>query len=75
MHKITLLLIITLLFTPHLADAQGITGRVYDARSGEGLPFATIKFGEGGQGEVAGMDGKFTLPEGKWPWIEISCLG
>ncbi len=51
------------------------SGRVYDAASGEPLPFATIKFAESGQGIVAGMDGWFELPEGRFKWIEVSCLG
>ena len=50
-------------------------GRVYDAVSGEPIPFATIKFGEGRQGMVAGLDGRFELPEGEIKWIEVSCLG
>ena len=76
MHKKALLLIVILLHVSFLMMAQqASTGQVYDAATGERLPFATIKFGDSGKGEVAGLDGTFAIPTGNWSWIEVSCLG
>ena len=35
---------------------------VTDARTKEPIPFATIRFGDSGQGTVAGLDGHFCVP-------------
>ncbi len=66
-----------LLFFVHTAlfAQHANSGRIYDANSGEPVPFATIKFGETGRGVVAGLDGKFELPEADITSIEVSCLG
>ena len=75
MNSKTLIWILTLLSICAVVYGQEITGHIYDARSKEGLPFATIKFGNSGQGIVAGLDGRFTLPAGNKGMIEISHLG
>jgi hypothetical protein len=48
---------------------------VTDARTKEPIPFATIRFGDSGQGTVAGLDGQFQVPEGILGYIEVSSLG
>lgn len=54
------------------------TGQVFDATSLQPIPFATIRFGETGQGVVASLEGKFDIPApmaAKISWIEVSSLG
>ena len=63
-----------LALVPFWALAQ-VTGHVYDAKTRAGIPFATIKLGESGQGEIAALDGTFVIPAGNWSWIEITSLG
>ena len=75
MHKRVLILSICLLLVRSFLSAQQVNGHVFDAGSGQSLPFATIKFGESGQGEVSELDGTFIIPPGKWRWIEVTCLG
>jgi len=53
-------------------------GTIFNSETRDAVPFATVKFGNTGQGLIAGLDGKFEIPgtlEGKIDWIEISCLG
>lgn len=59
-------------------DAQLVlSSRVFDARTREPVPFATIKYGSGNQGVIAGLDGSFSLSAttGGVEQIEVSCLG
>ncbi len=60
---------------PCFLYAQERTWTVYDAGTREAVPFATIKFGDSGNGTVAGLDGRFELPAEKLDYIEISSLG
>ncbi len=63
---------------PMLALAQERQGRVFDAKTRDGLPFATVKFGSTGKGTVAGLDGRFEIPAdiaGIVSSIEITSLG
>lgn len=55
------------------AAAQNITGTVTDAKSGEPVPFANVRYESGG-GTQADTDGKFSLPfkAGK---IHVSMIG
>lgn len=58
--------------------ATTIKGIVYDAKSKEAVPFATIRFGNTGQGMVADLYGKFEIPEkyvAELPFIEVSGTG
>lgn len=75
MYKRVLILSICLLLVRSFLSAQQVKGHIFDAGSGQSLPFATIKFGESGQGEVSELDGTFAVPQGKWGWIEVTCLG
>ena len=69
-------LLLLLFFLQNVLYAQSVhSGRIFDAKSGEPIPFATVKFAETGRGVVAGLDGRFDLPENGIPWIEVSCLG
>ncbi len=60
-----------------LSAQQKYSGGVFDAKTKEPIPFATIKFGETGQGMVAGLDGSFGIPEvfSDVAFIEVSYLG
>ncbi len=65
------------ILSPILAlGQQKQIGKVINARTHEPVPFATIKFGNGNQGVIAGLDGTFEIPM-KIPniKIEVSCLG
>jgi hypothetical protein len=80
MCRIIIVTIYFLLGVHLIAIGQQLTsGCIYDSRSKEAIPFATIKFGDSGQGMVAGLDGKFVLPsELAMPgmsYVEISSLG
>ena len=79
MNRIYLLVTIILFSLSVLVSGQvQYSGRVYDAVSKQALPFATIKFGDSGEGMVADLDGNFLVPpstSGKIAYIEISCLG
>src|SRR4051812_37673218 len=71
-------LLILLVVLPHFLLARpGTTGRILDAHTKETVPFATIRFGQTGQGMVAGLDGSFELPRefSNIDHIEVSCLG
>ncbi len=72
--KAGFLLVLLFLQTALFAQHAG-SGRIYDARSGEALPFATVRFGETDRGVVAGLDGKFEVTEQGITWVEVSCLG
>lgn len=41
---------------------QMVSGRVFDKTTSEPIPFATVKYGDGKQGVIAGLDGVFQLP-------------
>jgi hypothetical protein len=73
------LLLLFLVALPVFLHAQyKITGRVLDARTKESIPFATIRFGDSGQGMVAGLDGRFEVPAENATgitYLEVSCLG
>ena len=73
------LLFTLMLIIPCLLHAQNKSGQVFDSSTMDALPFATIKFGNTGQGVVAGLDGRFDIPaefaSGRIPYIEISSLG
>ena len=75
MYKTSGFLIVIICLHTVLFAQTGSSGRIYDAKSGEPVPFATIRFGETGKGVVAGLDGKFDLPDAGMGWIEVSCLG
>ncbi len=69
-----------LLFTILLAVLPGLlwaqAGGIYDAVTKQPIPFATIKFGTGGRGMIADLDGKFELPHPiSVAYIEITSLG
>ncbi len=70
------LIALLVLAMPWCINAQVRTGCVYDAQTKEALPFATIRFGNSGQGLVAGLDAKFEVPAGiTVSFIEVSSLG
>ena len=79
MYRKACLLLLIVGAIPGFLYAQNREGRVYDAKSGEALPFATIKFGNTGQGVVADLDGRFEIPvangSGRISYLEISSLG
>ena len=79
MHLKTSSILFILLVIPVLLFAQGHRGYVYDRQTGEPLPFATVRFGNSGQGSVAGLDGSFDIPDsnrkGSIEYMEISSLG
>jgi hypothetical protein len=54
-----------------------VASRIFDLSTHEPIPFATIKYGAGNQGVIAGIDGSFVLPAAatKVTKIEVSCLG
>jgi len=56
-----------------------IKGRVFDAKTRNTIPFATIKYGSGGQGVIAALDGSFELQVTSsirsGSSIEVSCMG
>jgi len=58
---------------------QKVSGIVYDEKTKEAIPFATIRFGEKGQGIISDLDGAFEIPEayltGQIAFIEVSSLG
>jgi len=74
MYRSLCLLFCILLLIPALVMAQ--PAHVYDAKTKQAIPFATIKFGDSGQGMVAGLDGSFELPAAVHAaFIEVSSLG
>ncbi len=58
---------------------QKISGTIFDSLTKDPIPFATIKLGNGSQGTVADLDGKFSFNtetiNGRFSYMEISCLG
>ncbi len=71
-------LVVLVSILPVICYAQTIRGRVFDAQTREGLPFATVRFGNTGQGVVAGLDGSFDIPaiyNGTISYVEVSSLG
>ncbi|MBX2907110.1 MAG: carboxypeptidase-like regulatory domain-containing protein [Taibaiella sp.] len=54
-----------------------VASRVFDLLTHEPIPFATIKYGAGNQGVIAGIDGAFEIPAtgSTITKIEVSCLG
>jgi len=73
-----LLLLISMSLPLSRINAQLIiTSKVFDARTREPIPFATIKYGGGNQGVIAELDGSFSLPPSAVAVkeIEVSCLG
>ena len=85
MYRITCFLFIFLVASTYLLHGQQtryyistkIAGQVFNAKTKEQVPFATIKFDGGSHGTVAGLDGRFEIPGGRddASWIEVSCLG
>ena len=56
--------------------AQHYQGRIIDSLSGEGLPFATIKYGGTNQGSVTDLNGRFRIDTTEpIPFFEISHVG
>jgi Family of unknown function (DUF5686)/CarboxypepD_reg-like domain len=72
-------LVIILIAPPLFLYAQSrMAGRVFDEKTKDAIPFATVKFGNTGQGVLAGLDGKFEVPAGQFSainYLEVSCLG
>ncbi len=73
-------LFIMFLFVHYFLHAQQkVNGTVLDARSKEVIPFATVRFGENGQGIIGGLDGKFEIPaeylSEHITSIEVTCMG
>jgi len=70
---------LTLLFLFYNLAAKAqvpFTGIIIDAVTKQALPFATIKFGNTGQGTVSDLYGKFDMKNtGKAGYLEISYLG
>ncbi|MES2704758.1 MAG: DUF5686 family protein [Bacteroidota bacterium] len=68
-----------LLMLPFVLMAQSAANyQVFDKKTMQPVPFATIRFGETGQGTVASLEGKFEVPApllARAAWIEVSCLG
>ena len=74
------LLLIILSCLPAIGHAQQkYFGHVYDAKTRQPVPFATIKFGDSGTGVIADLDGVFEIPglfaARKGAWIEVTSLG
>lgn len=71
--------LIFLLAAPVFLRAQAkITAKVFDTRTREAVPFATVKFGDSGHGTVAALDGTFEISgaeAGAITYIDVSCLG
>ena len=64
LYKRPLLLLLTLLLATAVLAQNGATelqGHVYDAVTGEALPFATIQFEHSNEGTTTDMDGRFHL--------------
>ena len=67
--------VLFLLMLPYCPTlAQQLSGVVYDAKTRQPIPFATIKYGDGGQGTITGLDGSFSIPSITGS-IEVSSLG
>ncbi len=74
MSRILLLLLVQCLLFAQSAFPQ--QGRVVDAVTGEGLPFATIKSTTGKEGLITDLNGNFKLPTSvQWQELEVSYLG
>ncbi|MEL6562226.1 MAG: carboxypeptidase-like regulatory domain-containing protein, partial [Bacteroidota bacterium] len=58
---ILIILMICAVSSGVFAQTKEITGIIYDAKSGEPLPFATIGFLKVNIGTVSDSEGKFTL--------------
>lgn len=74
MQKIAAL--ICLIFICCTAVAQPVS--VLDSTDHKPVPFATVRFGNTGNGTIASLEGIFKLDNttgGAYHWIEISCLG
>ena len=75
-----LLCVFCVLLVPYSVSCQQlVTGRVFDKTTREPIPFATVKYGSGKQGVIAGLDGVFELPipnaVDDLSSIEISSMG
>lgn len=80
MFVLRLLCVVCILLAPYTVCCQQlVTGRVFDKNTREPIPFATIKYGAGKQGVIAGLDGVFELPipnvSDDVSSIEISSMG
>ncbi len=75
--KLSYFFLLFILFPVCVYAQQGISGRVFDAKTKEAVPFATVRFGGGSEGMIAGLDGSFELPEAgrHADFIEVSSLG
>lgn len=74
MKRLIILLIITLSITSYIFAQQNagiIKGRVYNARSNEGVPFATVQIWGTTQGIVTDENGNFTLDKIKPGFVEL----
>ncbi|RYZ50769.1 MAG: carboxypeptidase-like regulatory domain-containing protein, partial [Sphingobacteriales bacterium] len=70
------LLLVLLLLGPVSLRAQLYYGRVTDAVSRDGLPFATIRIGQGKEGLVTDLNGYFRIPSSRaLESLQISYLG
>ncbi len=71
----TLLLLFILFFTQTSAQ-ESLKGLLTDAITGQALPFATIKYGNTGQGSIADLNGKFEISlSSNVTYIVFSYLG
>ena len=72
-----------LLLLPFLCPAQSmsltggsVTGIVYDAKTKDPLPFATIRIANSSTGTISGLDGRFEIGGlAHSHTLEVSCLG
>lgn len=73
------ILLVLLLFVcgSKLSAQQPIRARIIEKGTSAPVPFATIRYGAGNQGLIAGLDGYFELPTASPApsSIEVSCMG
>lgn len=79
---VAIIFIIALFTEPLRAGAQTSATPivVIDSATRQPVPFATVRFGNKGEGTVADLDGRFALPlsvytSASMPVIDISCMG
>ncbi len=72
------ILVLFLHFTVYAQSSDFIYGRLIDADSGEGIPFATIMVKDLGKGVISNAQGDFIIPEtiqNQNDTLLISCMG